>query len=82
MAFDLVTMNSASDDRDGDLGREGDTGLWYGVLGIDRAMDSALLRRKFSLGAPYSLRRLRVGATTLNSACGWLFYVQSLKGNG
>ena len=53
-----------------------------GVLGIDRAMDSALLRRKFSLGAPYYPLWLRVGAQKLNSARGWKFSVQSLKGNG
>ena len=82
MAFDVMMIDSDSDAGDGDLGREGETRRWFGVLGIDHAMDSALLRRKCSLGAPYSLRRLRVGATTLNSACGWLFYVQSLKGNG
>ena len=61
MVFDVLTMERASDAGDGDLGREGETGKWCGVLGIDRAMDSALLRQKFSLGAPYSQRRIRVG---------------------
>ena len=28
MAFDVVTMNSSSDARGGDLGREGETGRW------------------------------------------------------
>ena len=85
MAFDVVTMESTSDAGDGDLGREGETGQWCGVLGIDRVMDSALLRQKCrqkrSLGAPYSPRRLRIGSTKLNSAWGWLFSVQRLKGN-
>ena len=52
------------------------------LLGIDHAMDSAHLRQKCSLGAPYSPRRLRVGAPNLNSAWGWLFYMQRLKENG
>ena len=78
----MVTMESASDSGYGDLWREGDTGRWYGVLGIDCAIYSALLRRKFSLGAPYYPRQLRVGAPKLNFAWGWLFYVQRLKGNG
>ena len=82
MAFNVVTMESSSDARDGDLGREGDNGRCCGVLGIDRAMDSALLRRNCSLGAPYYLRRLRVGSPKLNSAWVWLFSVQRLKGNG
>ena len=64
----MVTMESASYARDGGLVREGNTGRCCGVLGIDRVMDSALLRRKFSLEAPYSPRWLRVGAPKLNSA--------------
>ena len=82
MAFDVGTMKSASDTGDGDLGMEGETERWCGVLGINRAMDSALLRRKCSLGAPYSPLRLRVVAQKLNSAWGWLFYIQNLKGKG
>ena len=82
MAFDVVTMESASDARDWDREREGETGRWCGVLGIGRAMDSALLRKKYSFMAPYSPRRLGVGVPKLNSAWGWLFYVRSLKGNG
>ena len=75
-------MESASDAGDWDQGREGDTGQWCGVLGINCAMNSALLRQKCSLGAPYSLRRLRFGAPKLNSTWEWIFYVQHLKGNG
>ena len=82
MAFDVVVMESDSDAGDGNLGREGGTGRWCVVLGINRAMDSSLLRRKCSLGAPYSPRWLQFGAPKLNSAWGWLFYVQSLKGSG
>ena len=64
---------------DGDLGRERDTGRWCGVLVIGRAMDSALLSQKCSLGAPYSPCRLRVGAPKLNNAWEWLFSVQRLN---
>ena len=71
----MVMMDSSSDARDGDLGREGETGRWCGVLGIDRAMDSALLRQKCILRAPYFPRRLRVVATKLNSPWRWLFSV-------
>ena len=68
MVFDVMMIDSDSDAGDGDLGREGETRRWFGVLGIDRAMDSAFLRRKCSLGVPYSPCRLRVGAPKLNSA--------------
>ena len=82
MAFAVVVMESGSDAGDEDLGREGETGRWCGVLGINRTMDSELLRQKFSLGAPYSPRRIRVGTPKLYSVWGWLFSVQRLKGNG
>ena len=82
ISFDVVTMEISSDSGDWDLGREGETGWWCGFLGIDHAMVSALLRRKCSLVAPYSPCRLRVGAPKLNSAWGWLFSVQRLKGYG
>ena len=78
----MVEMESASDSGDEYIGRGGETGWWCRVLGIDRVMNSALLRQKCSLGAHYSPRRLRVGAPKLSSAWGWLFYVQHLKGNG
>ena len=75
----MVEMESASDSGDEYIGRGGETGWWCRVLGIDRVMNSALLRQKCSLGAPYSLRRLRFGAPKLNNAWEWLFSVQRLN---